>query len=143
MSTAFSSTLGFERRHNRSSDALIALSRLLQSARESSGLPVIAVADPAGFLVAGAGAFVDCERLAAYAPLLDAMPANDYTTVADLGEFDDELSRLGAESEVFRVSFDGLTVLVCGQGDRSRCESALADVAAGCQRILGSRRYAG
>lgn len=120
-----------ERRTHRSADPLIALSRLLESARTRSGLPVLAIADPSGLLVAGAGAFPDCEELAARAPLLlDGLPAND--TLPEHDGF--------GSGEVLRVDLDGAEVLVCGLGEPESWERALPDVVAGCERILGSPR---
>jgi hypothetical protein len=121
-----------ERRKQRSSDTLVALSRLLESARVRNDLPALAVADPSGLLVAGAGAFHTCEELAAYAPLLLSPPANDVVPT--------RLDVLSRRSEIWRISVDGVEVLVCGQGgERSGRIRALEDVAEGCQRILGAR----
>jgi hypothetical protein len=120
-----------ERRTNRSTDPLVALSRMLESARTKSGLPVLAIADPSGLLVAGAGAFPDCEELAAHAPLLLGEPANDTLPVP----YD-----LFRSSEVELVHLDGGEVLVCGVGEPSSWERALPDVVAGCERILGPSR---
>jgi hypothetical protein len=114
-----------ERRTNRSTDPLVALSRMLESARTRNGLPILAIADPSGLLVAGAGAFPDCEELAAHAPLLlDGEPANDILPA----------------SEVEIVHLDGGEVLVCGVGEPESWERALPDVVAGCERILGPSR---
>jgi hypothetical protein len=120
-----------ERRINRSSDALVALSRLLESTRARAHLPALAVADSSGLLVAGAGMFQDCEELAAYAPLLvhSKVSADDELALASLTE----------ASSVQRVAVDGLEVLVCGRGDAADCERALPELASGCQRILRTR----
>ena len=120
-----------ERRRERSADAGTALQCLLESTRCKNGLPVIAVADEAGLLVAGAGAFDACEELAAFAPLLAAPPpANDTVPT--------RLDVLARRTAVRRIRVDGIEVLICGQGDSPARELALAAVAAGCQRILGS-----
>ncbi|HMJ09981.1 MAG TPA: hypothetical protein VK524_01180 [Polyangiaceae bacterium] len=122
-----------ERRKQRSSDTLVALSRLLESARVKNDVPALAVADPSGLLVAGAGAFQACEELAAHAPLLLSPPANDVVPT--------RLDVLSRRSEIWRISVDGVEVLVCGEGgERTRRTRALEDIASGCQRILGARR---
>jgi hypothetical protein len=130
--SAGSQKLSVERRRNRSSDALIALSHLLESARRRERLPALAIADASGLLVAGAGVFQDCEELAAQAPLLMS-PAGAEDGVARLDAFQ-------RQSQVRRVLVNDVEVLVCGQGDGAGCDRALPDVVAGCQRILGTRR---
>src|SRR6185295_729808 len=118
----------------RSSDALIALSRLLEGSRRMGGLDALAVADPTGCLVAGAGAFQDCETLAAWAPLAGP-PANDIVPT--------RLDVLVRKSEVRRLSIDGVEVLICaGGGQSARRTKALDHAAAGCERILGRSRPA-
>jgi hypothetical protein len=122
-----------ERRTSRSSDPLIALSRLLESTRARARLPALAVADSSGLLVAGAGAYQDCEELAAYAPLLmDTAVANDAV--------EPTLEALSTTSSVRRVAVEDLEVLVCGRGDPAGRERALPELALGCQRILRTRR---
>ena len=122
-----------ERRKQRSSDTLVALSRLLESARVRNDLPALAVADPSGLLVAGAGAFHACEELAAFAPLLLSPPANDVVPT--------RLDVLSRRSEIWRISVDGVEVLLWGRAaSAAGAERALEDVAQGCQRILGTRR---
>ena len=46
----------------------MALSLMLDAARRRQGCETLALADAEGLLVAGAGHFVECEELAAYAP---------------------------------------------------------------------------
>jgi hypothetical protein len=116
-----------ERRQNRSSDALTALSRLLDATRRVAGLEALAVADDTGCLVAGAGPFRLCEELAAHAAVISLQPANDVTPT--------RLDVLARRTEVRRLALDGIEVLLCGQGP-SPC-AALDRAAAGVQRILG------
>src|SRR5262249_3997345 len=59
-----------ERRRRRSDDPLVALHYQLAHARQEGQLEAIVVADDAGVVVAGAGAWATCEELAAYAPIL-------------------------------------------------------------------------
>jgi len=126
-----------ERRLARSLDPLVALSRLLDATRRDGPLAALAVADDTGCLVAGAGRSADCEELAALAPLLDAgtWPANDTTPT--------RLEVLARSTEVRRLSVDGITVLICGQGSEPGRGAGLSRAAAGCERILretGRRR---
>jgi len=121
-----------ERRQNRSSDALIALSRLLDATRRQVGLDALAVADATGCLVAGSGPFRLCEELAAWAPLIAPEPANDTVPT--------RLDVLARRTEARRLALDGIEVLICGQGDDVARESALERVAEGCERILASGR---
>jgi hypothetical protein len=58
-----------DRRLDERGDCLIGLARWLESSRRSLGVSALAVADPSGCLVAGAGAAQTCEELAAQAPL--------------------------------------------------------------------------
>jgi hypothetical protein len=119
-----------DRRKDRSENTLGALTRLLEAARRRSELEALAVADSAGMLVAGAGAAELCDELAAVAPLIDAdAPAND--TVPG------SLLALERRLRVQRLAVDGIEVFVCGSGGGI---PNLADVAQGCQRILGRRR---
>ena len=131
--SAGSQTVSVERRRNRSSDALIALSHLLESARRRERLPALAIADASGLLVAGAGIFQDCEELAAQAPLLVSPATAEEGVTRRLDAFQ-------RHSQVRRVFVNDVEVLVCGQGDGAGCDRALPDVVAGCQRILGTRR---
>src|ERR1019366_6378322 len=59
-----------DRRRKRSDDPLVALHYQLAQARQEGRLEAIVIADDAGVVVAGAGAWAVCEELAAYAPLL-------------------------------------------------------------------------
>jgi hypothetical protein len=126
---------GRERRIQRSSDPLVALSRLLDATRREAELEVVAVGDQSGCLVAGAGAARACEELAAVAPLVGLVgqataPENDVVPT--------RLDVLARRLEVRRLRIDGVEVLISCQGDTQRAERALERAAAGCQRILGS-----
>jgi hypothetical protein len=123
---------GRERRIQRSSDPLIALSRLLDATRREAEVEAVAVADRAGCLVAGAGAARACEELAAVAPLaLDRSdPANDVVPT--------RLDVLARRLEVRRLCIDGIEVLISCRGERAQAEQALERASAGCRRILGS-----
>jgi hypothetical protein len=117
-----------ERRKRRSRDTLTALSRLLESISDRSGRPTLALADPSGLLVAGAGAFSSCEELAALAPCLNAKSAvNDVIP--------SRLDVLRARAEVRRLSVDGVEVLLCT--DRRLRSRFMDEAADGCRRILG------
>jgi hypothetical protein len=119
-----------DRRHARSSDPLVALSRLLDAARRVGRLEALAVADETGLLVAGAGLWQTCELLASIAPLVgqnDTVPTR--------------IDVLARRSEVRRLSIDGIQVLLCGQGDESGRDLGLKYAADGCGRILGRSRH--
>ena len=58
-----------ERRKQRSTDPLVALHYQLAQSKTRSSVEAIVLADPSGVVVAGAGSWVVCEELAAYAPL--------------------------------------------------------------------------
>jgi hypothetical protein len=119
-----------DRRKDRSENTLGALTRLLEAARRRSELEALAVSDGAGVLVAGAGAAELCDELCAVAPLIGAdSSAND--TVPN------SLMALARRLRVQRLAIDGIEVFVCGSGTGI---PNLADVAQGCQRILGKRR---
>src|SRR6266851_6254500 len=94
-----------DRRARRSDDVMTALHYQLAFARHQGGFDALILADSAGCLVAGAGAWPTCEMLAAYAPLL-AHPASP--PVAGLG--DD-----GTEVEVRKLMIDGSEVLLCAR----------------------------
>jgi hypothetical protein len=112
---------GEDRRKQRSDDALVALTQLLETARVRDGYRALALADESGLLVAAAGHFAECELLAAQAP----MPG-----VAAGGASE-------CPSHVERLWVDGVRVLVCAKADRIR---PLDGIVAGCQRILGRTR---
>ena len=58
-----------DRRKQRSTDPLVALHYQLAQSKLRSAAEAIVLADGAGVVVAGAGSWVICEELAAYAPL--------------------------------------------------------------------------
>ncbi len=128
-------TLAEERRQNRSSDPLVALHYQLAHARSDGHLDVIVVADDAGLVVAGAGAWAACEELAAYAPLLAHAP-RDRAGWSEPGLA--ALSRVAeirAQVDVQEVDVDGQTMLLCARGGRSE-PAALDRTARGVARIL-------
>jgi len=69
MNAAQSITARLDRRLDQRSDSLAGLARWLESARRTFELDALALADPAGCLVAGAGSAQRCEEMAALAPL--------------------------------------------------------------------------
>jgi hypothetical protein len=119
-----------ERRSGSRDETLTSLGRLLDSVRREAEFDAVAVADETGILVAGAGAWGRCEELAAAAPL--SLAANDTVPT--------RVDVLARRMEVRRLMVDGVQVLLCGQGGRGSAPEALARAAAGCARILGSRR---
>lgn len=117
-----------ERRSDRFADDDLALERLLDAERRRQRLRAVALADATGCLVAGAGAFAECEELAALAPLLAAASAANDAIPTRL----DVLERRRA---VRRLRLDGIEVLLCGQSDGDGAPELVA-LAAGCRRIL-------
>lgn len=117
-----------ERRGSRRDHTLDALGDLLDSVRRDSDFRALCLADPSGVLVAGAGAFSECEELAAVAPLVARHAANDTVPT--------RLDVVERRMEVRRLTIDGIEVLLCGQGGEP---NALRRAAAGCARILGSK----
>jgi hypothetical protein len=115
-----------ERRVSRSSNPLLALARLLETARRDARVEAMAVADQTGCLVAGAGAARTCDELAALAPLL---PANDTTPT--------RLEVLAQRTALRRVRVNGVEVLLACRGDGDNALLALELATAGCRRILG------
>ena len=65
-----------ERRKQRSADPLVALHYQLAQSRSRSAVEAIVLADTSGVVVAGAGSWVICEELAAYAPLFSQSNAD-------------------------------------------------------------------
>ena len=111
------------------SDPLVTLSRLLDTAREQTGISALAVADDSGFLIAGAGSWTSCEELAARAPLMAevGLAANDTVPT--------RLDVLARRSEVRRITIDGMRVFVCGEGKNAT--EAVAGATQCVQRVLG------
>jgi hypothetical protein len=130
MNAAHDPTL--ERRRHRSDDALSALTRLLEAARARAGLDALAVADPAGLLVAGAGASQLCEELAAWAPVVVGQPAaND--AEGGLG------TAFTGCTSLRRLHVGGSEIVVACLGKARTPTAELDAVSAGCQRILSAQ----
>src|SRR6266478_2217513 len=90
-----------ERRSRRSDDTMTALHYQLAFARHEGEFEALVLADSSGCLVAGAGAWPTCERLAAYAPLF-----------ADPGALPADTDPM----EVRKLLIDGSEVLLCARG---------------------------
>ncbi|HXX66675.1 MAG TPA: hypothetical protein VEK07_05820 [Polyangiaceae bacterium] len=131
------------RRRQRSSDPLIALHYQLAHVRHESQMEAIVVADDAGLVVAGAGAWAACEELAAYAPLLvrvcasASARAHETRTAADSGALGaaSRVAEMRPHVDIRRVAIEGQTVLVCARGGARRTAS-LDRAATGVARIL-------
>jgi len=124
-----------ERRRDRTTDALAALTRLLDAARRRSGLEALAVAEPGGVLLAGAGPARLCDEMAAWAPLAEQRPANDAVP--------SRLDVFERRALVRRLAVDGVELIVCGVGEGEKAQRELGTVAEGCTRILGDARFRG
>jgi hypothetical protein len=130
-----------DRRKARSSDALVALGRLLDGSRRVGRLEAVALADETGCLVAGAGAFRTCEELAALAPLMAPCSLRAAEAANDI--VPNRLDVLARRMEIRRLTIDGVEVLLCGQGAETDARSSGLDHAAsGCGRILRERQDA-
>jgi hypothetical protein len=116
-----------DRRHDRTTDTLGALTRLLESARRKSGFEALALSDDAGLLVAGAGSAALCDELAAVSPVQARWAANDTVPSA--------LDVVEGRARMRRLRVNGIEVILCGLGEKVD-ESALDGVAQGCGRIL-------
>jgi hypothetical protein len=119
-----------DRRRRRSEDPLVALHYQLTQARHEGRLEAIVIADDAGVVVAGAGAWPVCEELAAYAPLL---AQGVWTEPGLAGE--SRVAELRTEVDVQSVDIDGQHVLLCARGGRMRT-TAMDKAAEGVARIL-------
>jgi hypothetical protein len=120
-----------ERRQRRSDDTMTALHYQLSTVRQDGGFEALVLADAAGCLVAGAGAWPTCEMLAAYAPLLARRaPVNSESLASTVGSVADG-------TEVRSLSIDGSEVLLCARGGSSLRGPGIARAASGCRRILG------
>jgi hypothetical protein len=118
-----------ERRKKRSHDPLVALHYQLSTARTEGDLETIVLADHAGTVVAGAGAWAACEEIAAYAPL--------FSQNEDTG--DSRIAELRSEVEVRSLRISGQDVLLCSRRTRSAApprEDAISRAAEGISRIL-------
>jgi hypothetical protein len=122
-----------DRRRKRSEDPLVALHYQLSHTRSEGRLDAIVVADDAGLVVAGAGAWAVCEELAAYAPLLAQGVWSEPGSTERGGA--SRVSELRTEVDVQAVDVEGQTVLLCARGGRLR-GSAMERAAIGVARIL-------
>lgn len=115
-----------ERRKRRSTDPLVALHYQLAQSKSRSRVDAIVLADTSGVVVAGAGSWVVCEELAAYAPLFsqtgDELPAR--------------VAGLRAECEVREMTAGGQPMLLCAMGKGSARTQAADLASAGIVRIL-------
>lgn len=125
-SSATASSIVPERRKQRSSDPLVALHYQLAQSKSHSAADAIVLADSAGVVVAGAGSWVICEELAAYAPLFAQAG----------GGLPERVASLRAECEVREMTAGGQPMLLCAMG-RSSARTRAADLASeGVVRIL-------
>ncbi len=96
------------------------------------GMLALVVSDETGCLVAGAGAYAECEELAATAPLA----ANDVVPT--------RLDVVARGSAVRRLCIDGVQVLIAARladgAPHQAIDAALAHATAGCRRILSKQR---
>jgi hypothetical protein len=122
------------RRRQRSNDPLIALHYQLAHARQESQLEAIVVADDAGVVVAGAGAWAACEELAAYAPLLVREALSEPQVRGPSGA-PSRVAEMRAQVDIQQVAVEGQTVLVCARGGARRT-ATLSRAAKGVARIL-------
>jgi hypothetical protein len=123
-------TIRDDRRRKRSQDPLVALHYQLAYARSEGRHDAMVVADDAGVVVAGAGAWAVCEELAAYAPLL----AQGGWTEPGMSAAS-RVAELRAQVDVKSVDVDGQMVLLCARGGQSR-PGAMDRAAQGVARIL-------
>jgi hypothetical protein len=117
-----------DRRQARSENTQVALTRLLEAARNSAALEALALGDELGLLVAGAGAAELCDELAAVAPLFGS------PNLCLAGHE----SVLGRGTEVRRLAVDGCQMFISGRG--AGLDLALGRIASGCQRILVEKK---
>ena len=125
-----------DRRRKRSEDPLVALHYQLSQARSEGRLDAIVVADDAGVVVAGAGAWAVCEELAAYAPLLAQGVWQEPGARTK-----SRVSELSREVDVQPVDVDGQTILICARGGMLRT-LAMERAAFGVTRILSQKKAA-
>ena len=118
-----------ERRQARSENTQVALTRLLESVRQSAALEALALGDDLGLLMAGAGAAELCDELAAVAPLFGTATGTCLAT---------DLVLLGRGTEVRRLAVEGSELFLAGRG--AEIGLALSRVAIGCARILVEKR---
>jgi hypothetical protein len=109
-----------ERRKQRSTDPLVALHYQLAQSKSRSSAEAIVLADTSGVVVAGAGSWVVCEELAAYAPLFSQTDS----------ELPARVASLRAECEVREMTAGGQPMLLCAMG-KSTARAQAADLASG------------
>jgi hypothetical protein len=117
-----------DRRKQRSEDPLVALHYQLAQAKQQGSLEAIVLADASGVVVAGAGSWVVCEELAAYAPLF----------AQDTEAFPPRVATLRAECEVRSMTAAGQPMLLCAMGKPSMRGQAADRASSGVVRILES-----
>jgi hypothetical protein len=115
-----------ERRKQRSTDPLVALHYQLAQSKSKSSIDAIVLADTSGVVVAGAGSWVVCEELAAYAPLFSH----------DAGSLPSRVAQLRAECDVREMTAGGQPMLLCTLGKTSARAQAAEDASHGVVRIL-------
>ncbi len=125
---AASSAPTSDRRLDRTSDALGALTKLVEASRRRAGLTAVAVTDSTGLLLAGAGAQTLCEELAAWAPIVGRHADND-TVPSCLDAFE-------GQTRLRRLAIDGFEIVVSFCGPSTGATHELDAVSAGCLRIL-------
>jgi len=123
-----SEPVALDRRRKRSNDPLVALHYQLAQTRKDGRFDAVVVADDAGVVVAGAGAWATCEELAAYAPLI---AQGGLPEAALRGS---RVAEMGSMMEVVAVEVGGQTVLLCARGVRG--PKAMQNAAQGVARIL-------
>jgi len=96
-------------------------------------MEAIVVADDAGLVVAGAGAWAACEELAAYAPLM----VRGTCAGMDPGGIGaaSRVAEMRPHVDIEPVAIEGQTVLVCARGGARRT-ATLHRAATGVARIL-------
>lgn len=114
---------------------MTALHYQLAFVRHDADFDALVLADAAGCLVAGAGAWPTCEMLAAYAPLWreqQSVPSAEPESAA--------IAPADPRIDVRTLFVDGMEVLLCGRArsDAERREG-LERAAAGCTRILAGQ----
>jgi hypothetical protein len=112
-----------ERRTRRSDDTMTALHYQLAFARHQGEFDALVLADSAGCVVAGAGAWATCELLAAYAPIL----ARDESSAPPVNDV-----------EVHTFMVDGGEVMLCARGGGTARVASMDRAASGCKRILNA-----
>ncbi len=120
-----------DRRRKRSQDPLVALHYQLAQAKQQGALDAIVLADASGVVVAGAGSWVVCEELAAYAPLFAQNAQNETHDPLPA-----RVASLRAECEVRSMTAAGQPMLLCAMGKPSMRGHAADLASSGVVRIL-------